>query len=88
MVSQTTPAPAAGGSGETTTYTYDPAGNRLTSTDPAGVITSYAYDPAGGETSVTYSEASTATAAGTPQPLVSGVPRTLRTACAWMTTIR
>jgi RHS repeat-associated protein len=81
LASQTTPATLMDPSGGTTTYTYDPAGNKLTSTDPAGVITSYAYDPAGAQTSVSYSEGSTATAGGTAGPLVSGVVPSSRSLC-------
>jgi RHS repeat-associated protein len=54
-VSQTTPATAADGSGGTTTYTYDPAGNLLTTTDPGGVTTTYTYNAAGKKAIVAYS---------------------------------
>ena len=39
MVSQTAPATSAAPSGQVTTYTYDPAGNQLTSTNPDVVST-------------------------------------------------
>jgi RHS repeat-associated protein len=45
LVSTTTPATAAAPSGATTTSTYDPAGNELTSTDPDGVTTTWTYTP-------------------------------------------
>lgn len=45
--------------GQTTTYTYEPAGRKATMTDAQGRTTSYAYDNAGQLTNVTYSEAST-----------------------------
>jgi RHS repeat-associated protein len=74
LVSTSTPATTAAPGGATTITTYDPAGNVLTSTDPDGVLTSYAYTPGNLKASVSYSEDSSATVAGTPGPLVSGVP--------------
>jgi RHS repeat-associated protein len=58
LISTTTPAPTVGGSGETTTCTYDPAGNMLTSTDPDGVTTTLTYAPTGAPTTVAYSGSS------------------------------
>lgn len=46
-------APGANPASFTTSYTYDPAGDLLTSTDPLNHQTSYAYDPDGKLTSVT-----------------------------------
>jgi RHS repeat-associated protein len=57
-VSTTTPATAAAPSGATTQYTYDPAGNMLTSLDPNGVTTTYTYTPASLKATVTYSGSS------------------------------
>jgi RHS repeat-associated protein len=45
LVSITTPATTAAPSGATTTSSYDPAGNKLTSTDPNGIITTWSYTP-------------------------------------------
>lgn len=58
QVSTTTPATSAASSGATTTTTYDPAGNKLTSTDPDGVTTTYTYAPLGKEASASYSGSS------------------------------
>jgi trimeric autotransporter adhesin len=58
QVSTTTPGTAAAPGGATTTSTYDPAGNKLTSTDPDGVTATYAYTPLGLKASVSYSGAS------------------------------
>jgi RHS repeat-associated protein len=58
QVSSTRPATAAAVGGATTTATYDPAGNKLTSTDPDGVTTTYMYTPLGKEASATYSGSS------------------------------
>jgi len=55
LVSTTAPATTAAPSGATTTYTYDPDGNKLTSTDPNGTTTTWTYSPAGKQTSTTYS---------------------------------
>lgn len=46
-------APGANPASYTTSYTYDPAGSLLTSTDPLNHQTTYAYDPDGNVTSVT-----------------------------------
>jgi RHS repeat-associated protein len=53
-----TPATTAAPSGATTTYTYDPAGNKLTSTDPDGVTTTWTYTPADQPATETYSGSS------------------------------
>jgi RHS repeat-associated protein len=58
QVSTTTPSTAAAPNGATTTSTYDPAGNMLTSTDPDGVITTYSYTPLNLEATVSYSGSS------------------------------
>jgi trimeric autotransporter adhesin len=55
LVSTTSPATTAAPSGATTTSTYDPTGNMLTSTDPNGVTTTYTYTPLGQEASASYS---------------------------------
>jgi RHS repeat-associated protein len=54
-VATTTPATAAAPAGATTTATYDPAGNVLTSTDPDGVTTTFTYTPGGQPATVSYS---------------------------------
>jgi RHS repeat-associated protein len=81
LASGTSPATAAAPSGATTTYTYDAAGNKLTSTDPDGVITSYAYTPRNMEASASYSEVSSATVGGTAGPLVSALPPSTGSLC-------
>jgi RHS repeat-associated protein len=58
QVSTTTPATAAAPNGATTTSTYDPAGNMLTSTDPDGVTTTYTYTPTNLKATVSYSGSS------------------------------
>ena len=55
QVSVTSPATTAAPNGATTTSTYDPARNMLTSTDPDGVTTTYTYTPLNLATSVSYS---------------------------------
>jgi trimeric autotransporter adhesin len=55
LASTTAPATAAAPSGATTTATYDPVGNKLTSTDPDGVTTTYTYKPGNLVASVSYS---------------------------------
>lgn len=55
LVSSTAPATAADPSGATTTYTYDPAGNKLTATDPGQITTTWTYTPAGQVASASYS---------------------------------
>ena len=55
QVSTTTPPTSADPNGATTTTTFDPAGNKLTSISPAGVTTTYAYTPGNLEASVSYS---------------------------------
>ncbi|HZS16082.1 MAG TPA: RHS repeat-associated core domain-containing protein [Candidatus Dormibacteraeota bacterium] len=56
VTSVTTPATAACASGCTTRYSYDGAGNRLSTVDPTGATTTSAYDAANELTSVTYSD--------------------------------
>ena len=58
LVSTTTPATAAAPSGATTTATYDPAGNKLTSKDPNGVTTTWTYTPLNQAASASYSGSS------------------------------
>jgi RHS repeat-associated protein len=58
LVSSTSPATAAAPSGATTTATYDPAGNQLTSTDPDGVTTTTTYTPLGQVATTAYSGSS------------------------------
>jgi RHS repeat-associated protein len=58
LVSTTTPATAAAPTGATTTATYDPAGNMLTSTDPDGVTTTRTYTPLGQVATLSYSGSS------------------------------
>jgi YD repeat-containing protein len=45
--------------GRKTIYAYDPAGNRLSLTDPAGQATMYAYDAANQLMGVSYSDGKT-----------------------------
>ncbi|HEY1733343.1 MAG TPA: hypothetical protein VGG23_02765, partial [Acidimicrobiales bacterium] len=58
VVSTTTPATAAAPSGATTSYTYDPAGNQLTSTGPDGVTTTSTFTPDGNTATIAYSGSS------------------------------
>jgi RHS repeat-associated protein len=58
LVSETRPATTAAPSGQTTSYTYDPAGNQLTSQDPNGVTTTSTYTPLNQLASVSYSGSS------------------------------
>ncbi len=58
LVSMTTPKTAAAPGGGTTTATYDPAGNKLTSVDPDGVTTTWTYTPLNEIDTVTYSGSS------------------------------
>src|SRR5208283_137185 len=58
LVSMTLPATAAAPGGITTTYTYDPQGNKATSTDANGVVTTYSYTPANLVSQVSYSGSS------------------------------
>ncbi len=57
LVSTTSPATAAVPNGATTTYTYDPEGNTLTSTDPNGVTRNWTYTPDDQIASLSYSGA-------------------------------
>jgi len=58
LVSTTSPATTAAQGGATTSYTYDPAGNKLTSADPAGVTTTWTYTPANLAATISYSGSS------------------------------
>ncbi len=58
LVSTTAPATTAAPTGATTTASYDPAGNRLTSTDPNGVTTTMTYTPTDQVATVSYSGSS------------------------------
>ena len=55
LVSETRPATSWASSGQTTTYSYDPAGNLLTTTDPNGVTTTSTYTPLDQLATVSYS---------------------------------
>jgi RHS repeat-associated protein len=57
-VATTTPATTAAPSGATTSYTFDAAGNMLTSTDPDGVTTTWTYTPANLISTISYSGSS------------------------------
>ena len=54
-VSTTTPATAAAPNGATTSSSYDPAGNMVSSTDPNGVTTTNVYSPTDLLTSASFS---------------------------------
>ena len=58
LVSETRPATSAAPSGQTTTYSYDPDGNALTSEDPNGVTTTDTYTPLDQLATVSYSGSS------------------------------
>ena len=58
QVSATTPATSAAPSGATTTSTYDPDGNTLTTTDPGGVTVTRTYTPLDLTATVSYSGSS------------------------------
>lgn len=58
LVSTTSPASTAAPNGTTWSYTYDPAGHQLTSTDADGVTTTVAYTPLAQASSVSYSGSS------------------------------
>jgi RHS repeat-associated protein len=58
LASTTTPATSAAPSGITTSYTYDPQGNKLQTTDQVGVTTTDSYTPANLVASVSYSGSS------------------------------
>jgi RHS repeat-associated protein len=58
QVSTTTPATAAAPNGATTSFTYDPAGNVLTTTDPDGIIMTATYTPQNQPASDSYSGSS------------------------------
>ena len=58
QVSTTGPATTAAPSGATSTAGYDPAGHKLTATDPDGTTVTYTYTPLGLEASAGYSGSS------------------------------
>ena len=55
MVSTTTPSSTAAPDGATTSWTYDAAGNVLTTTDPDGVVTTWTLTPSGMPASESFS---------------------------------
>jgi RHS repeat-associated protein len=57
-VTTTTPATSAAPSGATSTFTYDPAGNKLTGTDSNGVTTTWSYTPRRQIAAISYSGSS------------------------------
>ncbi len=56
LVTEDAPATSAAPSGQITTYTYDPAGNQLTSTNANSVTATRTYTPLNQLASVTYSD--------------------------------
>ena len=56
LVTQVAPVTTAAPSGQITTYTYDPAGNQITSTNPNAVTATNTYTPLNQLASVTYSD--------------------------------
>jgi len=56
LVTKTAPATSAAPSGQVTTYTYDPAGNQLTSENPDGVTATDTYTPLDQLATVSYSD--------------------------------
>ena len=60
LVAQTTPDTSAAPSGGTTTYSYDPAGNELTSENPDGVTATDTYTPLDQAATVSYSDSTPA----------------------------
>jgi len=56
LVSKTRPATTWASSGQTTSYTYDPAGNVLTGEDANGVTTTSTYTPLNQLASISYSD--------------------------------
>jgi RHS repeat-associated protein len=58
LVKMILPATSAAPNGITTTYSYDPVGNKSASTDGNGVTTTYAYTPANLVSSINYSGSS------------------------------
>ena len=58
LASTTSPVTTAAPSGAATSYTYDPAGNTLTSTDPDGITTTWTYTPGNLKATVSYSGSS------------------------------
>lgn len=57
LVSTTSPTTATAPSGATTSYSYDQAGNKLTSQDPNGVTTTWTYTPLNLAATASYSGA-------------------------------
>lgn len=58
LVSTTAPATTAAPSGATTGFSYDPAGNLLSHTDPSGMTSTWTYSPLDKPASITYSGSS------------------------------
>ncbi|HET8893357.1 MAG TPA: LamG-like jellyroll fold domain-containing protein [Gaiellaceae bacterium] len=65
LVSKTRPVTTWATAGQTTTLTYDPAGNLLTSVDPNGVTTTNTYTPLNQVATVSYSTSSAHSVANT-----------------------
>jgi len=56
LVTKTAPATTAAPSGQVTTYTYDPAGNQLTTEDPKGVTATSTFTPLDQVAGTSYSD--------------------------------
>ena len=56
LVTKTAPATTAAPSGQVAAYTYDPAGNQLTSEDPNGVTATYTFTPLDQVSGTSYSD--------------------------------
>ncbi|MGH2457578.1 MAG: DUF6531 domain-containing protein, partial [Chloroflexota bacterium] len=68
VLSVQAPSPATGGSPLTTTYSYDPVGNRTVVIDANGQVTKYAYDPRNDLSEVEQSPAAWTDPNATPNP--------------------
>jgi RHS repeat-associated protein len=56
LIKEIRPATSTSSSGTITTYTYDPAGNKLTTTIPSGTVITNTYTPQNQVASTTYSD--------------------------------